>query len=446
MLICAPLSVSAKEYAVKQIADKSMLNREPVISETGLIAWYAYEANKDRDAANIYIYKDGQATNLTAGSKSSGLHPYVQGNTVVWEGSITKEVKYAIPQPTPTPAPVADVAETNAPGEVVEDNDALTTSSLDVLLARVEREQKWGICRWSGSEIEPVSFSFEDKFLAGGGSDSNQQGENTEATEQNEINRTESNAPRTRKPSVASSVALSVISPVCWGGVTAWQQASTWPCGWEISYSLNSSDIYQLTTNCYYDMGPQLYGNELVWYAWDGQDFEIMLYDLQKQVLTQLTDNVFDDVSPVIWDGSIAWEAYPSVEADIFLYQDGKISKISSNVEDDVSPRIWNGYVVWQGLLEDDYEIFLYDGESTTQITDNNYDDISPDIRDNLMCWVGYVGNWDAEIILQGLNESTATILSDNDYEDHHPRTANGVVVWEAKRKNMPLIYVAEPR
>jgi len=432
VLMLSPLSLCAKEYAVKQIAQKTMLNREPVISETGLVAWYAYEKNKDRTSANIYIYRDGEAINLTEGNQTSGLHPYVQGDTVVWEGGISKEIKIETPIAQATPVPETESPVTNSSSDVAKLSGSLRTVS------KIERRQGWGICRWSGGEVKPVSFSLkDDKDLTASKSRSiTNGGDQAENTLTNGL---------IRRGTGESTGPLSVISPVCWGEITVWQKASPWPCGWEISFA-KDGESQQLTTNCYYDMGPQLYGNELVWYAWDGQDFEIMLYDFQTEVITQITDNIYDDVSPVIWDGVIAWEAYPSVEADIFIYKDGRVSKISHNIEDDVNPRIWNGQVVWQGLQEDDYEIFLYDGESTHQITDNNYDDIEPDLRDNLMCWVGYVGNWDAEIILQELDETTPTILSENNYEDHHPRTAKGIVVWEAKRENMPLIYIAEPR
>jgi hypothetical protein len=106
----------------------------------------------------------------------------------------------------------------------------------------------------------------------------------------------------------------------------AWQKAKGWPFGWEIMI-WSEGVQQQLTTNLYYDMGPKVQGQQLVWYGWDGHDFEIFLYDNAVGVTTQLTNNGYDDVSPSIWEGQVAWEAYPGADAEIFLWKDGKIRK-----------------------------------------------------------------------------------------------------------------------
>jgi hypothetical protein len=424
----------AREYTIKQIADKTMLNREPVISGTGLIAWYAYDRAADNQStANIYIYRNGVAEELTQGENNLGLHPSVHDNTVVWEGQLAKEVEYTERRAIQEKAAVAPPLEgegditSEIPPDAVEEK----TVTRYEMVTRTQAKTGWGICRWDGEKIKPVSFSLEDSgHLA--------QLQDTTLAMTNALVHTEEDAEGT-------GLEMQVASPTCWGDYTAWQKASPWPCGWEIVIS-DGAERQQLMTNCYYDMGPQLYENKLVWYGWDGQDFEIFMFDVTTGVTTQLTDNGYDDMSPVIWENTVVWEGYPAVESDIFMWQDGVVRKISDNIEDDVKPRIWQNYVVWQGVREDNYEIFLYDGTVTRQITDNGYDDVDPDIRDNLMCWIGYVDNWDAEVILQGIDETEPTILTDNDYEDHHPRTAQGKVVWEAKRKGLPLIYVAEPR
>lgn len=438
-LVLLPCLLSAKEYGIKQIADKTLLNREPVISETGLIAWYAYERSKDTSSADVFIYKDGIAQKLTKNKGDSGLHPYVYRDTVVWAGSLSKEMEYtetvyAMPEPEESPA--SELTETN--GNEAVDSPSEPKASMAPVASSVTKtmmKQGWGICRWADGQAKPVSFSL----------DSDSSGFSAARTPTNQLLDSLENLNTDLAGDAAEGV-LNVTSPVCWGDYTAWQRASPWPCGWEIALARVGDAPKQLTTNCYYDMGPQMHDRHLVWYAWDGQDYEIMMHDLETGETIQLTDNNFDDVSPVVWNGVVAWEGYPSVEGDIFLWREGKITMISENIEDDVNPRIWDKYVVWQGIQDDNYEIFLYDGASTRRITKNNYDDVDPNIRDELICWVGYVDNWDAEILIQEVNESAPTILTDNDYEDHHPRTANGVVVWEAKREGLPLIYVAEPR
>ncbi len=433
----------AKEYTIKQIADKTMLNREPVISETGMIAWYAYERAQDAAQANIYIYKDGVAQKLTKNEADSGLHPYVYRDTVVWEGTLSKEVEYQEmgflpPQPAPVESSVPGTAsETNAQAAAESNNVQNASSPVATMITKTILKKGWGICMWSDGQSKPVSFSLDQKEIQGS--------PDAGASETNQLKDSLSSLSNQATEREGDSV-LDVAAPVCWGNYVAWQKASPWPCGWEIVLAKVGGAPQQLTTNCYYDMGPQLNDRYLVWYAWDGQDFEIMMRDVETGQTTPLTDNNYDDVSPVIWNGVVAWEGYPSVEADIFMWKEGKITKISDNVEDDVKPRIWDKYIVWQGVQDDNYEIFLYDGVSTRRITNNHYDDVDPDIRDGVICWVGYVDNWDAEVLIQDIEEGRPTILTENEYEDNHPRTANKQVVWEAKREGLPLIYVAEPR
>ena len=418
------LQAGAKEYTIKQVADKTMLNREPVISGTGLIAWFAYEQNQDRQKADIYVYKDGVTSKVTKDRDAAGIRPYAWNDTLVWEGRVGQET--TIQQKAPA------VAEGTVSGTGRVTRAAVASGLSTGLPPAVvtTRQVVWGICSWRADDGAEAPLTAVDASLSASNS-APQAGDKIRLLSGRDDRR--------------GAGPLDNTSPVCYGDTVAWQQARDWPCGWEIVYEKNGAMV-QLTTNCYYDMGPQLYGDQLVWYGWDGQDFEIMLYDISDGQLTQLTDNVYDDMSPVIWDGLVAWEGYPSVESDIFIWQDGVTKKISNNIEDDIHPRVWNGMVVWQGVLDDNYEIFLYDGSSVKRMTDNEYDDIDPDLRDNMLCWVAYEDNWDAEVVLQGLEDEGPTVLTDNDYEDSHPRTAVGRVVWEAKRIGLPLIYVAEPQ
>ena len=61
-------------------------------------------------------------------------------------------------------------------------------------------------------------------------------------------------------------------------GYLAWQKAKGFPFGWEIMV-WNDGNMYQLTTNFFYDMSPQVQGTQVAWYGWDGNDYEIYLHD-----------------------------------------------------------------------------------------------------------------------------------------------------------------------
>ncbi|UCD28771.1 MAG: hypothetical protein JSV03_17115, partial [Planctomycetota bacterium] len=105
--------------------------------------------------------------------------------------------------------------------------------------------------------------------------------------------------------------------------------------------------VTKLSVNSYDDMGPQVYGSNVVWWGSDGHDYEILLYDGINT--NQLTNNSYDD-----WYSQIS----------------------GSNV-------------VWWGSDGHDWEIFLYDGTDTTQLTNNSYDDEFPQVSGSNVVWYG---------------------------------------------------------
>jgi beta propeller repeat protein len=460
ILLWAVLSIAcssaAIDFTVSQISDDKRVNREPVISETGLAAWTAY-ADKESGVidSDIFVFKDGKAQNLTLGKtgiNAANMRPQVQSNFVVWVATLpatTKNVDWVLREvpndqrDTPSPelralytpreddagrkwyeeVPTnavrqniisAETGSTNplvaAPAVTGESPAVVTASNMPSLLVEprsdvssvtqeVRRTDSGDteICLWQGgAEIERITRDYRED-----------------------------------------------LGPSLWGNMIAWQKSKGWPFGWEIMLWADGQRI-QLTTNYYYDMAPKVHQNQAVWYGWDGHDFEIYLYDHTKGTTIQITSNQYDDVSPAIWGGTIVWEGYAGVDADIFMWKTGTITKISDNIEDDLNPRIWNGKVVWQGFDGDDFEIYYYDGEKTMKLTSNTYDDLNPDIGDGLVCWMGYFDNWDSEIFVWDGTDTTR--LTDNEWEDRDPKTASRRVIWQSDQEKTSIIYLAEPK
>ena len=426
-LLYAAVSASALEFNIRQIADDSRMNREPVISETGLIAWYNHGTNEhDITISDISALVDGELKVLTEGSHGSffgSVKPTVHSNTIVWIASFN-DAGQGVDSWVLKEVPNRDDGAPELPA---------------MYTAHEEGGKQWYENAYQGT----TNYDETGKMVV------------------------QSNDVR-RKPSGAEEVCLwdkdgssSVqrvthdyrhdFAPSTWGNLVSWQVERGWPFGWEIMcFDRKSGEYIQLTTNYYYDMAPKVFGDKVTWYGWDGHDFEIYLYDHAKKTVVQVTSNQYDDVSPVIWGDQIAWEGYPAAESDIFLYRDGKIEKISDNIEDDFAPRIWNGKVIWQGFDGDDFEIYYYDPEKSPKaikLTSNLYDDTNPDLMDGLACWMGYFDNWDAEIFVWDINgEPTPTMITDNDDEDREPRTGHRQVVWQAERDGKLGIYLATPK
>lgn len=414
-------TAEATEFAIRQIADEAVVNRDPVVSEAGLVAWYAYEKGEEGEArSEVYVYADGERRALTKGvlePGSANVRPQVSGRVVVWQTTLPypegppdwtlQEVPVREGEPPELDATYEAFAEPDGfggslgrqwfvgPGQALAPTggeEAVTNAIRPLRAPSGENE----ICLWDGSEVVRLTKDARDDLA----------------------------------PSVA-------------GRMVAWQKAKGWPFGWEIMVWEDGWKA-QLTTNYYYDMAPKVHGSQVVWYGWDGQDYEVYLFDKGRDIVLQITSNTYDDVAPQIHDGVVAWEGYASVEADVFLWKNGEVRRLSDNTEDDIRPRTWNGRVVWQGFDGSDYEIFYFDGEKTQRLTSNTYDDLAPEIGDGWVVWMAYpeggpgeIFVWDGEQVIR---------LTENDYEDRNPRTAGHRIVWEGRPGGKSLIYLAEPR
>lgn len=432
----------AANYTARQIADENYFNRDPVIGESGLVAWTAYlQQEGEASASEIHVFQDGQHRSLTAGNVPAGTthyRPQVYSNSVAWVGSypypplgqenwVLREVSsdqrdtpykelMAFPKVV-TPGEENAAEEIEAPADAAAGAPAGAPAgpgSDEALPDGGARRMPSGameIVAWFGTDIERISVDTRDDY----------------------------------------GVSL-------WGRTLAWQKAKGFPFGWEIMLWADG-EMTQLTTNFFYDMGPRVWGNQVVWYGWDGNDYEIFLHDRAAGITMQVTSNQYDDVSPVLWDGTIAWEAYPGAAAEIYLWKENRFRRLSDNPYDDLNPRIWNNQIVWQGFDGDDFEIYLFDGEKTIKLTSNRFDDVNPEIRDNIICWMSYLENWDSEIFAwdmttrdmvtlvdaEGRAGSVPGRLSYNDVEDRDPQTAGGKIVWQADQDGKSLIFLAEP-
>jgi len=153
--------------------------------------------------------------------------------------------------------------------------------------------------------------------------------------------------------------------------------------------------ITRLTDNEYRDTEPQINdNNDVVWMGYDGNDYEIYMYEWLIDWVWQITDNSYDDLNPKINNnGDIAWQGRDGSERQILFYENDAdtIWEISSSdpgshynaMEPDLNDA---GDIVWEEYDGFVYNIFLYRNSTgdiyqlTTDIDANNY---NPRINDN---------------------------------------------------------------
>jgi hypothetical protein len=211
-------------------------------------------------------------------------------------------------------------------------------------------------------------------------------------------------------------------------------------CSGKVHAQSDNWSIIQLTNNSYYDQGPKIYGSNVVWYGYDGNDLEIFFYD--GNTTTQLTNNSHHDGQPQVYGSNIVWQGGEGRDAEIFFYDGNTTSQLTDNTYDDYYPEVYGSNVVWMGYDGSDWEIFFYDGNTTSQLTNNSYYDRRPQIYGSNIIWQGDDGN-DLEIFFYDGN--TITQITDNSLHDASLQIHGSNVVWVGDDGNDEEIFLAKP-
>ena len=421
LALCAA-AASARDFTVQTLSPSNAQARLPDISSTGLVAWQQSAAQPDGAGStptDIFVWKDGTAVNRT------GDNPLVAGHAfrpVVFGDNILFSAVCAANEGNPIPFQLAIPEKTAEMSSLEDEYPSLFGHSFPEPEQPAEGEEP------SAPAAKTIRPTVEDVPATG------QTPDVLLATPDGDIRRITPGNHAYSFP-VGSDAAIAFLC------------ARTWPYGYDIvAWKTGDDHLTQITTNYFYVQNPDIHGNQLVFQAWDGHDYEIYLHDFGTGETTAVTQNNFDDMSPVVWDGVVAWVAYPTVNAEIFMWENGTISKISTGSTDNADPAIWDGHIVWQGVDDDgDLEIYYYHNRRTIKLTSNAWDDIAPQIADGVIAWSSYIDNWDAEAVALDLSDNITFRLSDNSYEDINVRTAGERIVWQTITPEGTVVNLATP-
>jgi hypothetical protein len=457
LLLCAT-AVPAREFSVQTLSDPKGNARNPSIGETGLVAWQAFFPSEPEislsqrpdvlrgvpssQRSDIILWRAGQTTDITAADAGivSSERPHVFRDSVVFNASFRHGTGggYPFKLSIPPKTEVMQKMESDYP-ELFDPPRPAIKSAVE---AALEAENAAG-----GTNPPPAEPAAEPAPSDPTASPTNNlKGQHQMWRHGGQygdiaVYRQDGNIERLTPGEAYVSM------PVMSEAGVAFQHARGWPYGYEIiGWKPGTTNLIQITTNYFYALNADIHGNELVFQAWDGDDYEIYLYRFDTEQLEQITNNQFDDISPVVWNGQIAWIAHPTVTAEIFFMADGVIRKISEGTEDNSAPSIWEGKVVWQGYDDTDLEIYYFNGRRTVKLTSNTWDDMAPKICDGVIAWMSYVDNWDGEIMALDLGDNTAIQLTDNDFEDFFPQTVGEKIVWQTVNGDGSIIQMATPK
>ncbi|MCU0565847.1 MAG: hypothetical protein MUF49_04550 [Oculatellaceae cyanobacterium Prado106] len=133
---------------------------------------------------------------------------------------------------------------------------------------------------------------------------------------------------------------------------------------------------------------PKISNSNVVWNAFDGQDYELFFFNAATGNTTRLTDNSVDDLSPQISGSNIVWQSGTGSSADIFFYNgsSGTTRRFTEDSIEDINPQISGSNVTWQKKFDTHSDIFFYNSSSDSfDVIDNGagFDDVTPGISGN---------------------------------------------------------------
>jgi hypothetical protein len=188
-----------------------------------------------------------------------------------------------------------------------------------------------------------------------------------------------------------------------------------------------SSDIWNTghMTGITHNTFSRIKGTCLVWQGRGGLagttsgpgDWEVFLYDMDKQVVTQITDDDNNDLSPQTDGAYVVWQKHDTSSTNqIFLYEiygaNPAGGRMISNDDgtDNYSPQIAAGRVVWTSqLVAESFnpgDIMLYDTTSPSgpgAIDQTDFDCCSPRINSETVAWVQSDGSGGTALFMYGL-------------------------------------------
>ncbi|MFH1745915.1 MAG: Ig-like domain-containing protein [Planctomycetota bacterium] len=213
-----------------------------------------------------------------------------------------------------------------------------------------------------------------------------------------------------------------------------------------LAADVDGSNLVQLGPASLASEGPQINDlNQVVWQAFDGQDFEIWTANADGTGITQVTNNTVNDWHPDISNtGRIVWDRWDGEDYEIFSANvDGSdVLQITSNSHggvgkprDDCWPRInASDRVVWMGYDGSNFQICSADadGSGLVQISTNAYQNEFPQIGDGgKVVWHTWHSDANAEVYSASATGGNLQRLSSNSDRDWWPQvSASGDVVW----------------
>lgn len=144
----------------------------------------------------------------------------------------------------------------------------------------------------------------------------------------------------------------------------------------EIFLRTSKGEVKQLTDNEFDDTSPH-YDAESLQIVWqrliDGR-YQIILYDIKEEKENQLTFSRTNNMEPKVSNEGIVWQSWDGNDWEIMMFDGKYTDQLTDNLTQDIAPAINEGYVLWSVLGGDEQEARVYSLASGEVLNINGYE------------------------------------------------------------------------
>lgn len=128
-------------------------------------------------------------------------------------------------------------------------------------------------------------------------------------------------------------------------------------------YIKENGTFRALTNNLVDDDAPALDSRDgyIVWQSLIDDRYQIMRYDPKTEAVTQLTHGSVNSMEPAVYEGEVVYQAWRGNDWDIVLSDGDHEEVLTDNDTHDIAPSITEDYIMWQSDEEGEWVAKVYD-------------------------------------------------------------------------------------
>jgi beta propeller repeat protein len=207
---------------------------------------------------------------------------------------------------------------------------------------------------------------------------------------------------------------------------------------------------------------PSIFEDTLVF---SGNGRSIFMYNISSQKMEVI---IKKGVHPDIYQNLIVYQqGHFSIDADIYLYNlsTKEIVRITTNESQQVEPKIFGDIIVWTDMRniffdsdnllgQFNHDIYMYNLSNSTeiQLTDEDATQDGPDIYNNLIVWMDWRNgpiselefpfNGTTDIYIYNISEETEDELIINPRNQTSPKIWGSNIIWMENNSGKESIYL----